>query len=182
MDGPNESMARPTELTPEVADRIAQLIRAGNWPETAAVAAGVSERSYYRWMARGEQAVQLQESGKRVHRPEEPYRQFWQQVKRAESESQVIAVSHLMKAMPSTPTAVLAWLERRFRQEWGRTERQELSGPGGGPSAIASARERLEARLAAVAAREAATTVVASSREDVLAVGPRAPIAMRSET
>jgi hypothetical protein len=38
---------------------------------------------------------------------------------RPKSESQVIAVSHLMKAMPSTPTAVLAWLERRFPQELG---------------------------------------------------------------
>jgi len=37
--------------------------------------------------------------------------------------------------MPSTPTAVLAWLERRFPQAWSRIERQEveMTGPGGGP-------------------------------------------------
>jgi hypothetical protein len=28
-----------------------------------------------------------------------------------------VAKEDLMKAMPSTPTAVLAWLERRFPQE-----------------------------------------------------------------
>lgn len=60
-------------------------------------------------------------------------RDFLDAVERAESESQVIAVSHLMKPMPSTPTAVLVWLERRFPQEWSRTERHELTGAEGGP-------------------------------------------------
>ena len=59
---------------------------------------------------------------------DQPHLDFLDAIERAESESQVIAVSHLMKAMPSTPTAVLAWLERRFPQEWGRTERHELTG------------------------------------------------------
>lgn len=146
-------MARPTELTAEVADRIAQLIRAGNWPETAAVAAGVSERSYYRWMARGERADALRESGKRVRRSDEPYRQFWQQIKRAERESEAIAVSHLTKAMPHAPTAVIAWLERRFRDRWSRTERTELTGAGGGPVAVDSPAERILAEASRIHAR-----------------------------
>jgi len=63
-----------------------------------------------------------------VDETDQPHLDFLDAIERAESESQVIAVSHLMKAMPSTPTAVLAWLERRFPQEWGRTERHELTG------------------------------------------------------
>jgi hypothetical protein len=126
-------MSRPTELTPELADRIAQLIRAGNWPETAAVAAGGSQRSYYRWMARGQKAEEQDQRGRRVRVAEEPFWQFWQQVKRAERESEAIAVGYLMKSMPHTPTAVTTFLERRFPQRWTRTERTELTGSGGGP-------------------------------------------------
>jgi hypothetical protein len=64
-----------------------------------------------------------------------------------------IAVSHLMKAMPSTPTAVLAWLERRFPQEWSRTERHELSGPEGGPVEVENARDKLLKKLDAISER-----------------------------
>ena len=120
-------MARPSELTVEVAERIAQLIRAGNWPETAAVAAGASERSYYRWMARGQKAEDQSERGRRIRPSEEAYWQFWQQMKRAERESEAIAVGYLMKAMPHTPTAVISFLERRFRERWSRTERTEVT-------------------------------------------------------
>jgi hypothetical protein len=132
-------MARPTELRPEFADRVAQLIRAGNFPETAAVAAGVSGRTFYRWMARGEQAEDALQRGRKVKRSEEPFWQFWQQVKRAERESEAIIVGYVMKSMPTTPTAAIALLERRFRDRWSRTERREVTGDGGGPIQVESA-------------------------------------------
>jgi len=51
-----------------------------------------------------------------------------------------------MKAMPSTPTAVLAFLERRFPAEWSRTERHELTGAEGGPVQVEDFRARLAER------------------------------------
>ena len=47
-------MARPTKLTVEVRDRIVAAIRAGNYPEAAAQAAGISPSTFYRWLGRGE--------------------------------------------------------------------------------------------------------------------------------
>jgi hypothetical protein len=132
-------MARPTDLTPELADRVAQLIRAGNVPETAAIAAGVSGRTFYRWMARGEQAEDALQRGRRLKRSEEPFWLFWQQVKRAERENEAILVGYVMKSAPTTPTAAIALLERRFRDRWSRTERRELTGDGGRPIHVESA-------------------------------------------
>jgi hypothetical protein len=146
-------VARPTELSPEVADRIAQFIRAGNWPEPAAEAAGVSGRSFYRWMARGFQADQAHESGRSVEPSEEPYWRFWQQIRKAEAESEAIAVGYLMKGMPNAPTAVIAWLERRFRDRWSRTERVEHAGDGGGAIRIETVREKVLADIDAIAQR-----------------------------
>ena len=62
-------------------------------------------------------------------------------------------ISHLQKAMPSTPTAVFAFLERRFPQEWSRTERHELTGSDGGPVQVEDFRARLTERAERIAAR-----------------------------
>jgi len=146
-------MARPTGLTPEVADQIAGFIRAGNWPQTAAVAAGVSARSYFRWMARGQKAAQAAEDDQPIDPSDEPFWQFWQQIKKAESESEAIAVGFLVRSMPRTPMAVLSWLERRFRERWSRTERLEHAGDGGGPIEINDFRARILEETDRVAAR-----------------------------
>jgi transposase len=129
-------MARPSECTSELRDRVAQLVRAGNYPERAAVAAGVSARTYYRWMERGSQAQYLSEEGRTVRASERPYWQFWQALTRAEAESEALAVGTLMKAMPHATTAVVAWLERRFGERWSRSERRELTGASQGPIAV----------------------------------------------
>jgi hypothetical protein len=149
-------MARPTDLTPELGDQIARFVRAGNWPVTAAGAAGVPERTFFRWMARGRAAEEIDEEGGVVPETEVPFWQFRQQVKRAESESEVIAVGQLMKDMPRAPTAVVAWLERRFGKRWSRMERQEveIAGAGGRPlEVMLNAQERLRAKLQELATR-----------------------------
>jgi transposase-like protein len=47
-------MARPTKLTPELREKIAALVREGNYAGTAAVACGIAESTFYDWMRRGE--------------------------------------------------------------------------------------------------------------------------------
>lgn len=74
-----------------------------------------------------------------------PYWQFWQQVKRAEAESEAIAVGYLMKSMPKAPTAVISWLERRFRERWSRMEHLQH---------VAEIRQRVYAGLARLAVIE----------------------------
>jgi hypothetical protein len=144
---------RPTDLTPELSEQVASLIRAGNKPMRAALARGVPRSTFYYWTARGRAAASRRTDGLAVEGTEQPYLDFLDAIERAESESQIIAVSHLMKAMPSTPTAVLAWLERRFPQEWSRTERHELTGTDGGPVQVEDFRARLAERAERIAAR-----------------------------
>ena len=158
---------RPSDLTSELSEQVASLVRAGNKPMRAAMARGVPRSTFFHWMARGRAAASRRTDGHDVGLAEQPFLDFLDAVERAESESQVIAISHLQKSMPTTPTAVLSWLERRFPQEWSRTERHELSGADGGPMAIddatRDARERLIARLDELAARLAEETAPAAA-------------------
>ncbi|MDQ3480274.1 MAG: hypothetical protein M3423_02905 [Actinomycetota bacterium] len=47
---------RPTKLTPRVHTVIIESIRAGNYMEVAARAAGIRKQSLYNWIERGPQA------------------------------------------------------------------------------------------------------------------------------
>ncbi len=120
-------MARPTKLTDEVHRRIVAAIRAGNYAEPAARSAGVSPATFYRWMERG----QKQKSG--------IYRDFHDDVRRAEADAEVEAVARLRKAMPENWRAVTTYLERRYPDRWRRRESHEHTGEGGGPVRVADA-------------------------------------------
>lgn len=146
-------MARPIELTPEITEGVANLIRAGNVPLRSAMAKGVPRSTWYSWLARGRAAAARRKDDLDIPDGERPFLELLDAVERAESESQVIAISHLQKAMPSTPSAVLAFLERRFPAEWSRTERHELTGAEGGPVQVEDFRARLADRAERIAAR-----------------------------
>jgi DNA invertase Pin-like site-specific DNA recombinase len=73
-------MARPTKLTPPVAERIVKAFRAGNYAEAAARSAGIGASTYYRWLERGE--------AEEVGIP----RDLLEEVRRAEAEAEVHAV------------------------------------------------------------------------------------------
>lgn len=47
-------MPRPTRLTPHVQDRICEALRTGLHRHRAALYGGISEHTFYRWMAQGE--------------------------------------------------------------------------------------------------------------------------------
>jgi predicted transcriptional regulator len=109
-------MARPTKLTPEVAERIVNAIRAGNYAEQAARAAGISPATYYRWLKRGER-----EAGGIYH-------DFYEAVRSAEAEAEVYAVAIIRKAMGDDWRAAAHYLERRHPQRWRRHETREHTG------------------------------------------------------
>ena len=142
-------MARRTKLTPEVQRRICDNIRLGMTYERAAVCAGVCEKTFYVWKAKGEQA----RSGKHV--------QFLQALQAAETEGEqrhlatikaaalggreftetatdydargkvVKAKTTVKHVLPQWQAA--AWiLERRHPQRWAKLEKREVSGKDGG--------------------------------------------------
>ena len=107
-------VGRKTKLTPEVQNKIASAIKAGNYACVAAAYAGIGERTFYQWLERG-----------RVE-PGSIYAQFAQVVKDAESEAEVRAVAMVQKAMGDNWTAAMTFLERKFPDRWGRRDRLKL--------------------------------------------------------
>jgi hypothetical protein len=114
-------MGRPTKLNAEVQEKIVSLVRAGNYPEVAAQAAGVAGRTYYEWMSKGEDG-------------REPYAQFMQAVKEAQAAAESHAVTIIRKAALDGSWQAAAWfLERSKAERWRRKENVELTGKDGGP-------------------------------------------------
>ena len=114
-------MARPTKLTQGVHERIVAAVRAGNYPEPSARAAGINPATYYRWLKRGEKE------------PSGPYHDFYEAIGRAEAEAEVEVVARLRKAVPDDWRAGLSFLERRYATRWGRRHAHEHTGAGGAP-------------------------------------------------
>ncbi len=81
---------RPSKFTEETRRTIVSAIRAGNYRDSAALYAGIDERTFYRWMARGE--------------AEEPgYCQFCQDIKKAEGFAQVSSLGIIARAAVGSP-------------------------------------------------------------------------------
>lgn len=116
-------MGRPTKLTPEMTRRIADLVRAGNYVEVAAAAAGISRDTLYRWLKQGART-------KRGLAHE-----FSLAIEKAQAEAEARDVTLIATAAREQWQAAAWRLERKFPDRWGRRERQTLEhvGPGGGP-------------------------------------------------
>lgn len=113
-------MGRPSKLTPEIQEKIVQAIRAGNYIETAAAYAGIDKTTLYDWLKRGARA----KTGK--------YREFSNAVEKALAEAEVRDVAIIAKAAEKHWQAAAWRLERKHWQRWGRKERHEVTGEGGG--------------------------------------------------
>lgn len=111
-------MARPSKLEtdPDLAERIFDRIRNGNYAETAAQAEGVTRSTYYNWMGWG------REGG-------EPYEAFLDGVTRAVAECECTLVEELRnlpvdergKADNAQANAIKFILERTRREHFGQT-------------------------------------------------------------
>lgn len=109
-------MARPTKLTAEVLGTITRAIEAGCYATVAAEFAGISERTFYRWMAQGEAAS----TG--------PLRALYEGVNMAAVRAEMRAVAIIMKAAETDWRAAAWWLERRcFHEDWGLCRHVSIS-------------------------------------------------------
>lgn len=137
---------RPTKFTPENTTRILNALRGGTPIIHAAQAAAVDYSTFCRWRQRGERVGHG------------PYREFCNDVKRAEADSIIRNVTIVQKAaiggevISRTTTtkpdgtvvvrermsipvwqAAAWWLERKYPDEWSRKERVEHTAPQGSP-------------------------------------------------
>ena len=111
---------RPSKLTDALQTQIVADVKAGNYAEIAAKRAGIGEKTFYRWMAWGEQS-----------RPR--YAEFRQAIRDAEGHAEARAVTVIAAEMAKDWKAAAWYLERKFHDRWGRRDRQEVTGKDGAP-------------------------------------------------
>jgi hypothetical protein len=88
-----------------------QVIRVGGTVEVAAAVAGVSERTFYAWMVRGDPS--------RTSKRDAPHRAFRAAVERARAERQATLVAVLTQSAHKGSWRAAAWLlEREFPEQW----------------------------------------------------------------
>ena len=109
-------MARPTDLSAELADRICQSIRAGVPVIHAAEGNGVGRSTYFQWVALGKEADEcgIAACADRHHGPvgDLCYAEFADMVMAARADAVRLAVGYVVKAMGRDPVNARWWLER----------------------------------------------------------------------
>lgn len=124
---------------------IVERVRAGSYPEVAAMSTGVSAATFYRWKAIGEDRVE----DDKVRRARAGYREFREALTRAEAEAEMGSIAVVQKAMTGSTGAdgkagrepdwkAAAWyLERRAPGRWRRRDSLWHGGPGEGDAPLA---------------------------------------------
>jgi len=118
---------RKGKFNEERVKMIIDAINAGNYNDVAAQYAGIDVATFYRWLVEGENA----QSGAK--------HEFYEAVKIAQARAEVRNVAIIETAAPRNWQAAAWWLERKNYDRWGRKERTELVGEGGGPVLLSMA-------------------------------------------
>jgi hypothetical protein len=109
-----------SKYTAEAHKTIVKAIKLGETYKGAAMAAGISERTFYEWR--------------------EKHPRFLQAIEKATSEMRRANIEYIAKKAPTTWQAAAWLLERRFPNEFGRRS-VEVSGPDGGAIPIAASHD-----------------------------------------
>lgn len=100
------------QLTPEVAEQLLSLLRAGAHPTVACEAAGVDPAAFQRWMRRGTSSKD---------RPRDrPFRELRARVERARAEAEARAIAQVARAGGDDWRAAAWLLERQYPERWSR--------------------------------------------------------------
>lgn len=116
---------RPLKLTPELIEKMASVVRIGNYLDTAARFCGVDKLSFYSWMKKGH----AQKRG--------IYRDFLNAMEEAQAAADVRDHGHIASASGKDWRAAVEHLRLRNQARYG-AKRVELTGADGGPVAVES--------------------------------------------
>lgn len=118
----------PTHLTPRIREQIAAKLRECSSITAAAAVAGITPKTFYNWVNRGENAL---DSG-RVNKTDAPYVEFFHAIKNAEAYAEATLLEAILVGRNNWQASAW-WLERRFPRTWAKMDRHEISGPDGKP-------------------------------------------------
>ena len=138
-------VGRPTKLTSEIQEELVKTIKAGNYIETASAYVGLAPFTVREWIRRGEREANRLNTDKEARpiKSETPYLEFSIAVRQAQAEAEIRDVVIIGNAARESWQAAAWRLERKFPDRWGRKDKHELSGPGGGPVQVEEIKERL---------------------------------------
>lgn len=102
-------VGRPTKLTPEIQERIVDLLKAGNYVETACAIVGIGRTTYYDWMKKADESSRANK-----------YTRFQDAVRQAEAWAEARNVAILSKLAEKHWQASAWWLERKHPERWSR--------------------------------------------------------------
>lgn len=124
---------RKSKLTPEVKDEFVRLISTGVYIRQACEYIGISEATVYNWMARGSnELLRLDNNPKaRPNKKESIYADFFQAVKKADTQAEVRAITYWQAAIKDDWRAAREFLARRYPDRW--SPRIEVTGADGKP-------------------------------------------------
>lgn len=148
-----KKVGRHTLLTPDLQEKIVELIRLGNYAEDAAGASGISRSTFFGWIVRGraEQERLRAYPNTPVRADEKPFLEFLNAVEKARDEATARNVAIIQReASKGTWQAAAWWLERTRQHTFGRKERVEMTGEGGAPLRIQVDAVDLEEKISQV--------------------------------
>lgn len=116
-----------TLLTPELQEKLVNSIKAGNYAEVAARAAGIAKDTFYKWLLRG-------------GRGEEPFKALSDAIETASAAADERDVFLMAKHAEKSWQAGAWRLERRNPKQWGRKDSLELTGDADKPLAVRGAK------------------------------------------
>lgn len=136
-------MARRTALSKQMISMAYDLVKEGHYNEDIAEYIGVNQASWYLWMNKGEELDDMEEEERVNFIKNLPklqqnnstlYYEFYKTVKKAQVEAKMGALRNIRKAGKKSWQAEAWYLERKFRQQFGRVtiveDKQELEGKG----------------------------------------------------
>jgi hypothetical protein len=95
----NSNVGRRSLLTRERADQITELVRAGNYVETAALATGIARSTIWQWLQQGRDAADAIAAGETVTPQARRYAQFAEALQRARAEAEVRVIGTIHKVI-----------------------------------------------------------------------------------
>lgn len=101
---------RQSVFTPEIADKLVTMLKAGNYVHVATRACGITRQTFDRWLQRG-----LSDEPR-----DAAFRELRERVEQARAEAEVRAVTQIATAARDSWQAAAWLLERQYPDRWGR--------------------------------------------------------------
>lgn len=123
----NKKIARrpgqPTKCSHSLIAQFENVLKAGNYVETACEFLGLSVNAFYRWQRNAKEALERVENGGDLTEDERLWVEFAQAIARARAHAEVASVARIRQAATEGDVNADQWfLERAFPGRWGRRQ------------------------------------------------------------